>query len=132
MTLCITAISSPICASMASSRPGAGFDGGRTAHTYGFGYSKGGLTFPCALFPEILQGRQRLGELETFKFDVGGAEVGQVVVSLLGEPRFGAAAENLGQSDGHLGRNTALTVDQFGEGSASDTQSGGCLGDHQT
>lgn len=35
---------------------------------------------------------------------MGGAEVGEVVVGLLSEPGFGAAAENLGEADGHFGR----------------------------
>ena len=52
--------------------------------------------------------RGRSGELKAFEFDVGGAEVGEVVVGLLGEPGFGAAAENFGEADGHFGRD-ALT-----------------------
>jgi hypothetical protein len=48
--------------------------------------------------------RGRSGELKAFEFDVGGAEVGKVVVGLLGEPGFGAAAENFGEADGHFRR----------------------------
>jgi len=60
-----------------------------------------------------------------FKFDVGGAEVGQVVVGLLREPGFGAGAEDVGEADGHLGRDTAFAVDEFGVSGASDAEVGG-------
>jgi len=36
------------------------------------------------------------GELEAFEFDVVSTEVSEVVVGLLGQPGFGAAAEDLG------------------------------------
>jgi hypothetical protein len=41
--------------------------------------------------------------LEALEFDVGGAEVGEVVVGLLGEPGFGSTAEDFGEADGHFG-----------------------------
>jgi hypothetical protein len=52
--------------------------------------------------------RGRSAELKVFEFDVGGAEVGEVVVGLLGEPGFGAAAENFGEADGHFKRDAAF------------------------
>jgi hypothetical protein len=33
----------------------------------------------------------------------------------LGEPAFGAAAEDFGEADGHFGGDAAFAVDQFGE-----------------
>lgn len=57
--------------------------------------------------------------------------MGQVVVGLLGEPGLGATDEDFGEADGHFGRDAALTVDQFGESGASDTEGGGGLGDRQ-
>jgi hypothetical protein len=48
--------------------------------------------------------RKQSGELEAFEFDVGGGKVGEIVVCLLSEPRFGTAAENFGEADGHFGR----------------------------
>jgi len=75
--------------------------------------------------------RGRSGELKAFEFDVGGAEVGKVVVGLLGEPGFGAAAENLGEADGHFRRDAAFSVDELGESGASDTKGSGGLSDCQ-
>jgi len=69
--------------------------------------------------------------LEAFEFDVGGAEVGEVVVGLLGEPGFGAATEDFREADGHFGRDAAFAVDEFGESGASDTESRGGFGDGQ-
>jgi hypothetical protein len=74
-------------------------------------------------------GGWRLSELEAFEVDVGGPEVGEVVVGLLGEPGFGAAAEDFGEADGHFGGDAALSVDQFGERGASDAESRGGLRD---
>jgi|GEM_PF-2758361 len=45
-----------------------------------------------------------------FNFDVGGREVGQVVVGLLGEPRFGDAAEDFGEADDHIGRDAEFLL----------------------
>jgi len=75
--------------------------------------------------------RSRSGELEAFEFDVSGAEVGEVVVGLLGEPGFGGAAEDFGEADSHFGRDAAFAVDEFGESGASDTEGGGGFGDGQ-
>ena len=66
-----------------------------------------------------------------FNFDVGGREVGQVVVGLLGEPRFGDAAEDFGEADGHFRRDAAFSVDELGESGASDTEGSGGLSDGQ-
>jgi len=63
--------------------------------------------------------------LEAFEFDVGVAEVCQVVVGLLGEPGFGGAAEDFGEADGHFGGDAALSVDELRESGASDAESGG-------
>src|SRR6476646_2091097 len=76
-------------------------------------------------------GGRRLGELEAFEFDMGGAEVGEVVVGLLSEPGFGTASEDFGEADGHFGRDAALSIDEFGESGASDTEGGGGFGDGQ-
>jgi len=72
-----------------------------------------------------------LGELEAFELDVGGAEVGEVVVGLLSAPGFGAAAEYFGEADDHFGRDAPLPVDKFRESSASDTEDGSGFGDGQ-
>ena len=60
--------------------------------------------------------------MKAFEFDVGGAEVSEVVVGLLGEPGFGAAAEDFGEADGHFRRDAAFSVDELGESGASDTE----------
>ena len=73
----------------------------------------------------------RSGELKAFEFDVAGAEVGEIVVGLLGEPGFGAAAENFGEADGHFRRDAAFSVDELGESGASDTKGSGGLSDGQ-
>jgi hypothetical protein len=75
--------------------------------------------------------RRRSGELKAFEFDVGGAEVGEVVVGLLGEPGFGAAAESFGKAEGHFRRDAAFSVDELGESRASDTEGSGGLSDGQ-
>ena len=72
-----------------------------------------------------MAGGWRLGELEAFEFDVNGAEVGEVVVSLLSEPGFGTSAEDFRETDGHFGRDAAFAVDEFGESGVSDTEGGG-------
>lgn len=72
-----------------------------------------------------------LGELEAFELDVGGAEVGEVVVGLLSAPGFGAAAEYFGEADDHFGRDAPLPVDKFRESDASDTEDGSGFGDGQ-
>jgi hypothetical protein len=55
-----------------------------------------------------LEGGRRLGELGAFEFDAGGAEVGEVIVGLLGKPGFGAATEDFGEGDGHFGRDASV------------------------
>jgi len=90
-------------------------------------FLQGWVLLSCFICPDPAV--RCLGELQAFEFDVGGAEVGEVVVGLLREPGFGAAAKNFGQADRHFGRDAALSVDQFGESGASDTESGGGLGD---
>jgi len=51
-----------------------------------------------------------------------GANVGEIVLRLLHKPAFRAAAENLRQPNGHLGRNAALFIHQFGKRGAGDPQ----------
>jgi hypothetical protein len=63
---------------------------------------------------------------------VGGAEIGEVEVDLLGEPGFGGASKNFGKANGHFGRDAALAVDEFGESGASHAKSGGGLSNVQT
>ncbi len=65
--------------------------------------------------------------MKAFEFDVRGAEVGEVVAGLLGEPGFGAAAENFGEADGHFRRDAAFFVDELGESGAGDTEGSGGL-----
>lgn len=91
----------------------------------GFGSASVGLSFRSCFIPRDSAGRWRLGELEAFEFDVGGGEVGEVVVGLLGEPGFGGAAENSGEADGPFGGDAAFSVDEFGESGASEAESGG-------
>lgn len=69
--------------------------------------------------------------MKAFEFDVVGAEVGEVVVGLLGEPGLGAAAENFGEADGHFKRDAASSIDELGEGGASNTEGSGGLSDGQ-
>jgi hypothetical protein len=80
---------------------------------------------------EACRGGWRSGELEAFEFDVGGMDVGQVVMGLLGAPGFGAAAEDFGKPDGHFGGYAALSIHQFRVSGASDSKGGGSLGDGQ-
>jgi len=56
-------------------------------------------------------GGRRLGELEAFEFEMGGTEVGKVVMGLLGEPGFGGAAEDFGEADRHFWGDAAFSVD---------------------
>src|SRR5580658_1870377 len=96
-------------------------------------YKKNGVRAPTLRHnsQSSRRGRRRSGELEAFELDVGGAKVGQIVMSLLGEPRFGAAAEDFGETDGHLRGDAALPIDQFGESGASDTEGRRGLRDRQ-
>ena len=57
--------------------------------------------------------------------------MGEVVVALLGEPGFGAAAKNFGEADGHFRRDATFSVDELGESGASDTEGSGDLSDGQ-
>jgi len=43
---------------------------------------------------------------------------GEVVLGLLRDPAFSAAAEDLRKPDGHVRRNAALAVDEFGKSGA--------------
>jgi hypothetical protein len=55
----------------------------------------------------------------------------KIKLCLLYKPALSAAAENLGQPDGHFGRDTALPVHQLGQRGAGDSESGGGLSDVQ-
>ena len=44
-------------------------------------------------FRRRLTGTARLGEFQAFEFDAVGADLGEIVVGLLGEPGCGASAE---------------------------------------
>jgi len=55
-----------------------------------------------------------LGQLQPLEFHTLGANVREIVLRLLHKPAFGAAAEDLGQPDGHFRRDAALFVHQFG------------------
>jgi len=52
--------------------------------------------------------------------------VGQVVLCLFHKPAFFRTAENFGKAHGHLRRNAALAVHQFGKRVAGETK---CFGD---
>src|SRR5260370_24600844 len=53
------------------------------------------------------------GELQAPQFDPVCTHLGQIMMRLLCEPAFSAAAENLGQPHSHNWRNSALAVDQL-------------------
>ncbi len=66
--------------------------------------------------------RNRLSQYKPPELDAAGADVGKIVVRLLGEPAFRATAKNLGQAHGHFRRNAALAVHELRQRSARDAQ----------
>jgi hypothetical protein len=71
--------------------------------------------------------RLRLHQLQPFQFYTVTLDLSKLVLSLLHQPALLGAAENLGQSHGHLRRYPALPVYQFRKRVARHSQSGGTL-----
>ena len=69
--------------------------------------------------------------MKPLQFDAVRVDLGEVVVRLLDEPGFGAAAEYYGEPYGHFGGDSALSVHEFGKCGSRDTEGGGCIGDGQ-
>ena len=61
----------------------------------------------------MLHLRNALRWFQPFQLQAVGADVGKIVLRLLHQPAFSAAAENLGQPHGYFGRYPALLVYQF-------------------
>jgi len=59
-------------------------------------FAQTGGSIPRAKLVLVMASLLFSGELEAFEFDVAGTEVSEVVVGLLGEPGFSAAAEDFG------------------------------------
>ena len=72
-----------------------------------------------------------LRALQPFELDAVGADLGEIVVRLLRQPAFRAAAEDFGQAHRHLWRNPALFIDKLGQSRAGHTQRGGGAGNRQ-
>ncbi len=68
---------------------------------------------------------------EAFQLDLASGDLGEVIVGLLDEPGFGAAAKDEGEPDGHLRRYAAFAVHQFRQRSAGDPKGSSCIGDGQ-
>src|ERR1035437_4868330 len=66
--------------------------------------------------------RRSSGHGQTLKLNAPRRNLRKFVLSLLRNPALGAAAKDLGEPDGHLRRDAALAVDQFGESGACDAQ----------
>ena len=83
---------------------------------------------PPAQFSDRLRGHE-LPHLDLFPAP---SRAPQVVVHLLLQPAFRAAAEALGEPDGHLGRNAEAAVEQHGQRVARHAESLGGRGHGQS
>ena len=70
-------------------------------------------------------------ELQPLKVDAIGADLGKVLMGLLGEPGCGAAAKYLRQPHGHFGGDSPLLIDQFRQRCTRHSEGRGSLGDGQ-
>src|SRR5487761_1144331 len=71
------------------------------------------------------------GALQAFEFDSVGTNLGKIIMRLLRQPAFRAAAEDLGQAHRHFRRYATLSIHKLGQSRAGYTQRGGGAGDRQ-
>ena len=69
-----------------------------------------------------------LRALQSLELDAVGADLGEIVVRLLRQPAFRAAAEDFGQAYRHLRRNPVLFIDKLGQSRAGHAQRCGGAG----